>query len=85
MSAAIKDDTGLPDGVAERLATFAEWTNTTLFPADKVVVECDGGHTFSSEFLAYAQEVGMSLDWAYSGDAMGLVMRAHNAAREGRA
>ncbi|MCV2446670.1 hypothetical protein [Paracoccus sp. DMF] len=79
------NETGLPDGVQERLATFAEWTGTTAFPADKVLEKCEGEDTFSDEFLAYVQRVGMSLDWVYLGDAMPLVMRAYNAAQESRA
>ncbi|WP_134679566.1 hypothetical protein [Paracoccus ravus] len=76
----------LPEGVAERLAAFAEWTGTPLFPAEKVLFDQGGedGHTFSDEFLTYVQRVGMSLDWVYLGDAMPLVMRAYNAAQEVR-
>lgn len=74
----------LPHGMDERLATFARWTGATPFPVEKVFDMADGFRTFSSEFLAYVERMGLSLDWAYLGDAKALVMQAFNAAQEGR-
>ncbi|MBO4169697.1 hypothetical protein [Cereibacter azotoformans] len=73
------NDIRLPTGTAERLAKFAKLTGTT---PPEAILDADGAPT--DDILDFARANGMSLDWLYFGDAMPLVMRAHNAAREGR-
>ncbi|WP_127113065.1 hypothetical protein [Shimia sediminis] len=71
---------GLPAECMERLALFAEWTNTT--PPERIVYSKGKDQTFSDEIIMYAHTTGMSLDWFWLGDERGLVMAAHNQARE---
>lgn len=73
----------LPDGVTERLALFSEWTGTT--PPDRLLNGEGEDRTFTDEFLVYCRINGLSLDWVWLGNEMSLVMRAHHAAKEGRA
>ena len=56
------------------MAQFAEWTNTE--PPARVIA--DG--TFTDDFLRYANQTGLSLDWVYLGSVESLVMQAHNRA-----
>ncbi|WP_243613406.1 hypothetical protein [Shimia aestuarii] len=63
----------------ERLALFAEWTNTT--PPERIMDGEGENRTFSQDILVYAKENGLSLDWFWMGNEMGLVMQAHNQAR----
>jgi hypothetical protein len=73
-------DTALPDGALDRLALFGEWTGTT--PPKNILEDLGDGPIFTNDILSYAQENGLSLDWFFLGDERGLVMRAHNAAKE---
>lgn len=62
---ACADDTGLPAGARERLNNFACDTATKL-PAS--ILEDQGtGSTFSTDFLAYCHQTGLSLDWVWFG------------------
>lgn len=70
--------TTLPQGAIDRLALFAEWTNTTP-PASILVVQGDSV-TFSDELLRYAYLNGLSLDWFWLGDERSLVMAQHETA-----
>lgn len=74
------NDIRLPEGTAERLAKFAKLTGTT--PPEGIF---DAGGAPTDDILDFARVNGLSLDWLYFGDEAPLVMRAHNAAREGRA
>ncbi|WP_417272739.1 hypothetical protein [Celeribacter halophilus] len=76
------EDANLPIGSIERLARFAEWTNTT--PPEKILEDHGDGPTLSNEILTFALENGLSLDWFLLGDEQGLVLGAHNAAKEAR-
>ncbi|WP_297754647.1 hypothetical protein [uncultured Shimia sp.] len=69
----------LPAGSMERLALFAEWTNTT--PPERIMDGEGENRTFSQDILVYAKENGLSLDWFWMGNEMGLVMQAHYQAR----
>ncbi|MDP5307584.1 hypothetical protein [Paracoccus spongiarum] len=75
------NDTGLPQGVAERLALFSKWTGAALFPADQMLEGPTGERTFSETFLTYAVENGLSLDWVYFGDERSLVLQAYAEAK----
>lgn len=80
MNAISANDTGLPGGVLDRLALFAEWTGTT--PPQRIL---DGeGHeaTFSTEILTYAVQHGLNLDWFWLGDERGLVLAYHRQTME---
>lgn len=62
---ACANDTGLPAGARERLDGFARDT-ATMLPAS--ILEDQGtGSTFSTDFLAYCQRTGLSLDWVWFG------------------
>lgn len=62
---ACANDIGLPAGARERLDNFANDTATTL-PAS--ILEDQGtGSTFSTDFLAYCHQTGLSLDWVWFG------------------
>lgn len=80
-----KDKQGerIPHGAMDRLALFAEWTGTT--PPEFILADQGDGWTFSDELIAYCDAYGMSLDWFWLGDERGVVMAAHNAAKEARA
>ena len=60
----------------ERLATFADWTQTT---PPETIVDAEG--CLTDEFLAYCVENGVSLDWVLLGDAMPLVMESFHRTR----
>ncbi|PTQ72731.1 hypothetical protein [Celeribacter persicus] len=70
----------LPQGALDRLSLFGEWTGTT--PPENILEDHGDGPTFSNDLLSYAVENGMSLDWFWMGDERGLVICAHNEARE---
>lgn len=70
--------TSWPKGFGQRLTQFAERTRTT--PPEPFTGEGEN-RTFSTEFLGYCKETGLSLDWVCFGDPMGLVMQAHNVAK----
>ena len=76
------EDANLPIGSIERLARFAEWTNTT--PPEKILEDHGDGPTFSDEILTFADNHGLSLDWFWRGDVRSLVIGAHEAAQEAR-
>lgn len=76
-------DTGLPDGVAERMAQFVEWTGIT--PPTRLTEDQGDGRTFTTELLNFAGETGLSLDWLWLGTERSLVLGAFHAAQEGRA
>lgn len=60
MNATFANNTGLTADAVERLDAFARETGTKP-PA---VLEDQGdGATFTTEFLAYCQRTGLSLDW----------------------
>ena len=65
MNAISATDTGLPHGARERLDSFARETGTTL-PASILEDQGDGS-TFSTDFLAYCHQTGLSLDWVWFG------------------
>ncbi len=69
----------LPKDALERLALFAEWTDTT--PPAKIMA-ADGA--FSADLLAYAVDTGLSLDWLTLGNEQGLVCQSYRIAREAR-
>lgn len=73
----------MPKGASERLALFAEWTRTT--PPECILVDEGDGPTFSEDILHYCLRTGLNLDWFWLGNERGLVMQAHNAAREAQA
>lgn len=51
----------------QRLDEFAAETGTT--PPEHVLIdECGDGGTFTTEFLAYCRNTGLSLDWVWSGE-----------------
>lgn len=59
------NDTGLPLGVVERLASFARETGTAV-PGS--VLDGEGeDRAFSDEFLSYCATTGLSLDWVWFG------------------
>lgn len=66
MNAISANDTGLPVGARERLDAFAAQTGTT--PPACILVDEGDGNTFSTEFLHYCLETGLSLDWFYFGE-----------------
>lgn len=70
-----------PAGVSERLAMFAEWTGTQLFPIENVVEGLDDERTFSTDFLRFCNENGLSLDWVWLGDERSLVIEAFHSAK----
>lgn len=67
--------TGLPPGTLERLSQFVDWTGTA---APSQLLDEDGAPTM--ELIAFSRHQGLSLDWLFSGDVHGLVMRSHRAA-----
>lgn len=80
---ACANNTPYPAGTLDRLALFAEWTGTT--PPETILEDQGDGWTFSTEFLAYCDTNGLSLDWVWLDDEKSLVLQAHNAALRGRA
>lgn len=67
MNAISANDTGLPNGCAERLAQFAQEQQVAAFPPEQVLDDQGHGATFSAAFLRYCGDTGLSLDWAYLG------------------
>lgn len=76
---------GLPAGTRDRLALFAEWTGCPLFPAEQMLERTEDGDTFSTPFLHYCNEHGMSLDWVWLHDERGVVIAARQTMKGGAA
>lgn len=60
--------------IRARLYAFAADTGTTP-PQHILVDEYGDGGTFTTEFLAYCTETGLSLDWAWFGEGPQTVVR----------
>lgn len=69
------NDSGLPDGAADRLLQFAMEHQLDAFPPERVFVGAGDERTFSDEFLRYCRAAGMSLDWFYFGEGRPFVKR----------
>lgn len=74
-----------PGGVRERFALFADWTGAPLFPFENMTEGPDSDRTFSTAFLRYCADYGMSIDWVWLGDERSLVLEAFYKAQEDRA